>query len=80
MGNKECADLAFTVRQARKYADITIEKMSKHLGMDKTTYIRYERNPKMFTYPSAIKISELTGIPFNRIYFGVESSKSSINA
>lgn len=66
----------FTVRQARKMADKTQQYMADALDVDRSTYIKWERDPSCINVPNARAISEITGIPFDQIFFGVNSTIS----
>jgi DNA-binding XRE family transcriptional regulator len=66
----------FTVRQARKHADFTQLEMANALGVDRTTYFKWERRPSLITVPKAHIIARLTGIPFDQIFFNDESTES----
>lgn len=70
----------YTVRQARKLADLTQREVAKALGINRATYIAMEQNPEKITVPQAKAISKITEVPFDQIFFGDESTKSRENA
>lgn len=60
--------MVFTVKQARHMADKTQKEMAELLGIDRSTYMRIERNPEKATVGQARKISAITGIPMENIF------------
>lgn len=69
----------FTVRQARKYAGMTQVQMAKILGIDRTTYIRIEKDVTRATVGQINRISEVTGIPIKEIFLTENSIKVEYN-
>lgn len=69
----------FTVRQARKYAGMTQVQMAKILGIDRTTYIRIEKDVTRATVGQINRISEVTGIPIKEIFLTENSTKVEYN-
>ena len=69
----------FTVRQARKYAGMTQVQMAKILGIDRTTYIRIEKDVTRATVGQINRISEVTGIPIKEIFLNENSTKVEYN-
>ena len=61
--------IQFTVKQARTHANLTQEEMAKMLNMSRFTYRKYETHPEMITIEKARKISEITNIPMDMIFF-----------
>lgn len=61
--------MAFSVRQARTYAGLTQNEMAKRLGISRDAYRKIEQNPETTPVRLAIKISEVTGIPIDQIFF-----------
>ena len=59
-----------TVKQARQIKEKTQRQMAEMLGLHVDTYRKIERNPNAATIGQAKKISEITGIPYNEIFFG----------
>ena len=58
-----------TVKQARRYRDITTTDMAEALGISRITYEKTEKNPKKFTVEQAEKISKVVEMPKNQILF-----------
>ena len=59
-----------TVKQARQIKEKTQRQMAEMLGLHVDTYRKIERTPNSATIGQAKKISEITGIPYNEIFFG----------
>lgn len=62
--------LTFTPRQARMYADMTIQEMASALGVSPRTYNRYEINPGQIPNRLMSRISEATGVPSSMFVTG----------
>lgn len=60
--------MQFTIKQARLHAGLTQECVAKHLGIDRGTYIRIEKDPEKATVKQINMISEITGIPLSNIF------------
>jgi DNA-binding XRE family transcriptional regulator len=58
-----------TVKQARRYRDITTTDMAEALGISRITYEKKEKNPKKFTVEQAEKISKVVEMPKSQILF-----------
>lgn len=61
--------MKFTLKQARKHADKTQLEMAKILGISRDTYMKLERSPEEVTIKQALIISNITGIPYDDIFF-----------
>lgn len=61
--------MQYTIKQARVLNDFTQAEMAQKIGVCRSTYIKIERNPNLATVEQAKKISEVTGIPVNNIFF-----------
>lgn len=59
----------FTVKQARRFANLTQSKMADLLGMCVDTYRKIENNPEKATVEQAKLIAEVTGISLDCIFF-----------
>jgi len=68
--------MEFTVEQARKHADFTQQQMADKMGISRHTYIRIEKEPESATIGQGKAIARITGIPFNQIFFGENSTLS----
>ena len=60
----------FSVRQARRFSGKTQKEMAKSLGICVDTYRKIERHPEKTAISQGMKISQITGIPFEQISFG----------
>lgn len=60
----------FTIKQARQFVDKTQQEMADALEVCRTTYRKYELNPDSIPIWCAKRIVEITGIPFDNIFFG----------
>lgn len=68
-----------TVKQARTLAELTQEEMAEKMGIHVQTYRKIEKNPEVASIKQAEQISSITGLQFNQIFFGVNSTKSRKN-
>lgn len=60
--------MQITVKQARRMAEKTQAEMAKLLGIDRSTYIKLEKDPERATVSQAKKISEVTGVSVDRLF------------
>lgn len=60
--------MRFTIKQARNLAGMTQADMAKALGINRTTYIKIERDVSRATVAQVEAISTATGIPPNDIF------------
>lgn len=65
----------FTIKQARLHAGMTQQIMADYLGIDRSTYIKIEKNPTRATVGQVNAISKYTGIPVEDIFLGCNSTK-----
>lgn len=68
--------MMLTVRQARRFANKTQTQMAEDMGICRTTYARLEANPDAITIAHARKISEITGVPLDELFFDSNSTNS----
>ncbi len=61
--------MQFTLRQARRYRDKTVNDMANALGINKSTYLNLEHNPHKIKLSTAIDISTYLKIPLDDIIF-----------
>lgn len=61
--------MQLTVKQARKMAGLTQQAMADGLGINRSTYIKLEKNPDEITVGQAKKICEMTGVVIDNIFF-----------
>ena len=66
--------MTFTIKQARKYAGFTQSEMAKRLKIDRTTYLKIEKNPERATVEQVSTIARETGIPFRDLFLPVDST------
>lgn len=59
--------MQFTIKQARKYAGLTQADVAKTLGIDRSTYVKIEKNVSRATVGQISMIARRTGIPANDI-------------
>lgn len=67
--------MQFTLRQARTHAGLTQAEVANSLGIDRSTYLRMEKDPQRATIRQINIISALTGIPVSDIFLGCSSTK-----
>ncbi|MBR2929399.1 MAG: helix-turn-helix domain-containing protein [Oscillospiraceae bacterium] len=70
--------MEYSVKQVRKLADLTQVQMANALGVSRDTYRRIEENPETATIAQGKRIAEVTGFPFDVIFFRSDSTKSRI--
>lgn len=61
--------MSFSVKQARHYAGYTQSEIAEKLGISRDSYRKIEKNPEIATVRIAKKISEVTQIPIDQIFF-----------
>lgn len=61
--------IKMTVKQARRYRNMTTNDMAEALGISRVTYEKKEKNPKQFTVEQAEAISKAVEMPKNQILF-----------
>ena len=61
--------MAFTIKQARLFAGKQQQEMADFLGIHVQTYRKLEKNPSIVSVEQAKKISEITGISYDQIFF-----------
>lgn len=66
--------MRFTVRQARRLSEVSQREIARKLGISVDTYRNIERHPNKATIWQAQKISEITKIPCDNIFFGGDSA------
>lgn len=64
----------YTVKQARLMAGLTQIQMAKKLGVHRDTYRKIEACPESATIEQGKRISAITGIGFDEIFFGATST------
>lgn len=62
--------MKFTLKQARLYAGLTQREMAKELKIDRTTYIKIEKDVSRATVGQISCISRVTGVPIDDILRG----------
>lgn len=66
--------MRFTIRQARTHAGYTQAEMAKRLDIDRSTYIKIEKDVSRATVGQVQKISMITGIPVTDIFLAADST------
>jgi DNA-binding XRE family transcriptional regulator len=66
--------MVYTVKQARLISGRTQQDMADLLHVHRDTYRKIEERPDEATIKQAKKISEITGIPIDQIFFGQNST------
>ena len=61
--------MELTVKQARQFANKTQLQMAILLDVHVDTYRKIEKNPDAATICQAKKISKITGVPYDKIFF-----------
>lgn len=66
--------MQFTVKQARKYANLTQNEMADRMGIHRNTYMKIERNISLATVRQINQIAQITGIPMTDIFLLEDST------
>lgn len=66
--------MQFTVKQARVHSGMTQKQMAAQLGIDRSTYLRLEKDVSRATVGQVNKIAAITGIPVTDIFLGTNST------
>lgn len=69
----------FTVKKARRYANLTQQEVAKELDICRDTYRKLEKNPEEFTIKQAKLFSKITNLPLDDIFFGTSSTLSRVS-
>lgn len=59
-----------TLKEARKSRGTTVAALAKAAGVSRTTYYKYEKDPKDLTVRRAQKICNFLGYGIDEIFFG----------
>lgn len=66
--------MQFTIKQARVHSGMTQKQMADQLGIDRSTYLRLEKDVSRATVGQVNKIAEVTGIAVADIFLGANST------
>ena len=66
--------MTFTLRQARTHAGMTQAEMAGVLKIDRSTYIKIEKDVSRATVGQIHKISRATGVPVADIFLTADST------
>lgn len=61
--------MKYTVKQARMLAGFTQDEMAKKLNIHRDTYRNMEKHPEKISFLMGNKISNITQIPIEKIFF-----------
>lgn len=78
VGQKEVNEMQFSLKMARQFAGLTQMEMAEKIGVSRDTYRRIEASPETATISQGKKIAAVTGVSFDAIFFGTESTKSRV--
>lgn len=67
--------MTFTIKQARNLAGMTQAAMAECLGVDRSTYIKIEKDPARATIRQVMQIAERTGLHATDIFLAINSTK-----
>ena len=67
--------MTFTVKQARRYSDLTQAEISERLGIGVQKYRKYENFPEEMELGIVIKFCEIVGIPIDQIFSPQDNQK-----
>lgn len=74
MWQKEVGTVKFSPKMARQFAGLTQVEMAGELGVSRDTYRRIEAKPETATIAQGKKIADITGVSFDQIFFGANST------
>lgn len=66
--------MKFTIKQARTHAGLTQAEIAKCLGIDRSTYIKVEKDVSRATVGQVNRIAQITGIPVADIFLSEDST------
>ena len=66
--------MSYTVKQARMLSEFTQQEMAEKMNISRDTYRRIEGNPETATIAQGKQIAAITGIAFDSIFFGANST------
>ena len=66
--------MVFTIKQARTHAGLTQADMAKQLNIDRSTYIKLEKDVSRATVGQINLISKITGTPICNIFLSQNST------
>lgn len=72
--------MQFSPKMARQFAGLTQMEMAERLGVSRDTYRRIEAHPETATISQGKMIAAVTGVSFDTIFFGGNSTKSRVSA
>lgn len=61
--------MAMTLKQARRFRNVTIREIANHLGISSQSYIKWEKNPDMIRLGYAKMICDYLDFDMNEIFF-----------
>lgn len=67
-----------TVKQARQMAGLTQQEMADGLEVNRSTYIKLEKEPDSITIGQARRICQITGFSIDDIFFASNSTESRV--
>lgn len=67
--------MKFSIRQARTYSGLTQKDMADALGIDRSTYIKIEKDASRATVKQINDIANVTKIPVEDLFLRSDSTK-----
>ena len=66
--------MQFTIKQARVLAGLTQAEMAEKIGINRSTYIKIEKDPLRATIRQINQISEMTGVSIGDLFLSKNST------
>lgn len=66
--------MQFTIKQARVLAGLTQAEMAEKIGINRSTYIKIEKDPLRATIRQINQISEMTGVSIGDLFLTKNST------
>lgn len=66
--------MALSIKGWRGARELTQEEMAERLGVHRSTYILWEKNPENISIANAAKVAKVLGVKMNDIIFLPENS------
>lgn len=66
--------MQFTIKQARVLAGLTQAEMAEKIGINRSTYIKIEKDPLRATIRQINQISEMTGVSIGDLFLTQNST------
>ena len=63
------SEVKFTIKQARKFRELTQRQVAEKMAIDVSTYGKYEKKPQAMSYEQGELFSKIVNLPIDMIIF-----------